>query len=207
MKKLMLMGIAILLLILLFSVAGEAVELNNLVTLPTADVMTYQGAVGGEITPDKKEVELAYKLDSRLEVGGVLNLYDNSYEIGPLVKLAMTPETKNQPAISAGIKNRDMYLVFSKTLKYGFRGHMGIGNGKYEDLFIGINKIINPVTVELSDGHKNNNSPSFPPMNLMAEYVDDAINLGVRMNLKKSYYVDIGIMDLNEIKAGFSFAF
>jgi hypothetical protein len=41
----------------------------------------------------------------------------------------------------------------------------------------------------------------------MAEYIDQEINLGLRVNFAKNIYADLGLMDLNSVKAGVSLVF
>lgn len=210
MKKLFLSFTVALAFILVFSSSGTAAALEDLVTVPTAEVLSYQGSISGVASPDRGEVEGVYSLNPDLEIGGVLRYNQNreNHNLGPLIKLALSEEEQKQPAIATGIKNSDIYLVLSKNLGYGIRGHMGSGNGRYNGLFLGINKIINPVEVEINEGESEGNlNNSIPPINLMAEYVDQEINLGMRTNLTNNLYLDLGVLNLEDLRAGVTVAF
>ena len=214
MKKNILIFTGILVLIFTMSFGTLAVSLNDVVTVPTADITGYQGLISSSVNSDTAEIEGIYRLNSNLEVGGVLDFYDKPFEdnneLGPVVKLLLSPEKGNTPAVAAGIENEAMYLVLSKDLGYGWHTHMGVGNENYDGFFVGVNKVINPeVNVNISENEDSTaeKDSSMPPMKLMAEYVNKDINLGLRMNLKNSIYLDFGVLDLDKFQAGVSVGF
>ncbi|MFW5980393.1 MAG: hypothetical protein ACOCRB_00080 [Halanaerobiaceae bacterium] len=216
MKKISLVFILSLVFTMAISGAGNTAALNDLVTVPTADMLNYQFSISGAFSPDRGEIEGVYLLDTALETGGIMEFnqkpFQDNYDIGPVIKLLLAEEEHNQPALAAGLENSDIYLVLSKNLGYGLRGHLGVGNGNLDGLFLGVNKIINPVKVDISEGESSGenreNSNNFPPVNLMAEYSNEEINLGARMNLDKNLYFDIGVINtLEDVRVGFTAAF
>ncbi|MFW5984798.1 MAG: hypothetical protein ACOCQ1_00835 [Halanaerobiaceae bacterium] len=190
----------------------QAGMINDLVTIPSADLSVRQSVISGEFYPDQYrtyDFEFVHRVNSELEVGGVLSLYENNNslreQIGLSLKYNIRPESSNQPAVSVGIKNRDLYLVMSKELVEGIRAHAGIGDGRYHNVFIGFNKIFNKNRVQIGDPEKQ--PFSFPPVNVMVEYTGREINSGLRVNLEQNFYIDLALMDFENFKAGVSFAF
>ena len=210
-----LLSISIILGVLLLVSTGSisAAVVNNLVTTPTADITAFQRVISAEVYSGRsKRAEFVYRIDPTLELGAILDLPasgHSDYNLGPKAKLLLAPEAPNQPAIAAGIQNRDIYLTLSKDLTYGIRGHAGIGNGRFSNFFIGVNKVINSGNVSIRDAAEaEEQTSSFnPPVNIMAEYVDREINLGVRTNIERHIYLELGVLDLKDFKAGISVAF
>ena len=189
--------------------SAEAAVMNDLVVAPTADIVSRQSALAFEVhTGYKYEVEFVYRMDPRLELGGVFSLYEPEYianRVGPAVKYNFMQEGPNQPAISAGIKNRDLYVVMSMHLLDNLRAHAGIGDGRYNSLFIGFNTVYNPGQVEIGD--VDSDQTATPPVNFMFEYVNRRVNCGARINLDQNMYIDLGLLNFEDFKAGFSYAF
>ena len=187
----------------------EAAVMNDLVVAPTADIISHQSAAALEVhTNYKYEFEFVYRLDPRLELGGVFSLYESEYidnQIGPSVKYNFMEEGPENPAVSAGIKNRDLYVVMSMHLLDNLRAHAGIGDGRYNSLFIGFNTVYNPGQVQIGDV-EGGQSPA-PPINFMFEYVNRSVNCGARINLDQNMYIDLGLLNFQDFKAGFSVGF
>jgi hypothetical protein len=117
-------------------------------------------------------------------------------------KYRLVPESATVPAIALGAVDLadeldidpSIYLVVSKALGafgvetggYQLRGHLGIGDGIYDDIFAGVDLIINPRLL------------------LMAEYDSNDFNFGARLGLTPEVRVDLAILD-GDFGAGISF--
>ncbi|MFW6308745.1 MAG: hypothetical protein ACOC1S_01875, partial [bacterium] len=122
MKKISLVFILSLVFTMAISGAGNTAALNDLVTVPTADMLNYQFSISGAFSPDRGEIEGVYLLDTALETGGIMEFnqkpFQDNYDIGPVIKLLLAEEEHNQPALAAGLENSDIYLVLSKNLLF-----------------------------------------------------------------------------------------
>jgi len=202
--KKVLITVLILLISVFASSFSNASNISDLILLPTADLIHENGVISAEFTPEPG-IEGIFALQSNLNIGGEINLSEGeNSELGFKVKALFFEEKEKYPAIAAGIENNDLYLVASKNLGQGLRAHMGIGNGHLEGLFIGVNKVLNPVRLESS-----NDGKAFPlPLTiLMAEYLDSNINIGARLKVKEAIYLDLALLDFNEFKTALSFSF
>lgn len=215
-KILMKFSVMFILAIFLCLAAGfssQAAVINDLVKAPTAYILAGKGEVSGLISSGQIRIRGVYMVDPRIELGGFIgkkqNGTFNDIEVGLLAKASLLEEESPNPAIAAGVKGRDLYLVMSKGLGYDVRGHLGIGNGEMGGLFIGINKLVNPISVEITEGDaaQQEKSPSMPAFNLMVEYMAGNINLGVRANLENDIYLDLGLEKLTNLRAALTLVF
>lgn len=190
---------------------GQAAVSNNLIFVPTANIISNQGAIAGEMYGDLGRFEAVYRLDPRVEIGGEIISNDNGdSDIGPLLRILFSRETADQPAFAAGLRDKDLYATVSKSLGYGVNGHIGIGDGAFDGLFVGLNKVINPVSIEIdsdSDDRSTTVTSSFPTTNLMVEYINQKVNFGARINLQNTLNLDLGVLDLDEFKLGLNYGF
>ncbi|MFP4661357.1 MAG: hypothetical protein ACLFPF_04130 [Halanaerobiales bacterium] len=188
-------------LILVLSVNVMAVD--KLLTVPFADITGGTGYIYGEMVGNSyRQFEGAYNVNSRVSAGGIISFIDNEEtDLGFLLKGVLLEETEDRPMVSVGLRMKDLYLVSSKNIGMGIRGHVGIGDGDIDGLFIGFNKVINPLTISQGD------SATLPVMNLMGEYVNEQINLGLRMTLQDNMKVDLGLLDFDQFKLGIGYDF
>ncbi|MFP4017396.1 MAG: hypothetical protein ACLFUI_10240 [Halanaerobiales bacterium] len=200
MKKL-LTSIFVIILISVFTVNTAAID--KLITVPSAEITGGQGYILGELVgSSSRHFEGVYNVNTRVSVGGIISFIDNEEtDLGFLLKGVLLEETEDGPMVSAGIRMKDLYLVTSKEIGMGIRGHVGIGDGDIDGLFIGFNKVLNPLTIS-----QGNNS-TLPLMNLMGEYVNEQVNLGLRMTLQDNMKVDLGLLDFDELKLGIGYTF
>ncbi|HBS59184.1 MAG TPA: hypothetical protein DEA44_07955, partial [Firmicutes bacterium] len=92
---------------------------------------------------------------------------------------------------------RSAYIVGSKALPLGVRVHYGLGDGRYDGVFGGIEKTINPLGVLTGDN-------AFPATTLIAEYDGDDFNVGARLSLVSGVKIDAGWQDMKDFYVGFS---
>lgn len=175
----------------------------DLISVPTADLNPGRALIRGEITfSSSRIIEGVFNINPKLEVGGIIELdRKDKAELGVRAKTLLAEETATEPAISAGIKMKDLFFVLSKNLGYGFRGHLGLGNGNLNGVFLGFSKVLNPVSIQ------GKNYRSLPAMILMGEYIDEQVNLGVRFNLQDNLKFDTALVNLNSIKLGLGYSF
>jgi hypothetical protein len=175
----------------------------DLISVPTADLNPGRALIRGEITfSSSRIIEGVFNINPKLEVGGIIELdRKDKAELGVRAKTLLAEETATEPAISAGIKMKDLFFVLSKNLGYGFRGHLGLGNGNLNGVFLGFSKVLNPVSIQ------GKNYRSLPAMILMGEYIDEQVNLGVRFNLQENIKFDTALVNLNSIKLGLGYSF
>ncbi|MDI3547059.1 MAG: hypothetical protein PWR10_711 [Halanaerobiales bacterium] len=192
--------------LLMVSGIGSTMVMEKLVTIPTADMITTKGYISGEIyNNEKKILEGIFLAHPRLEMGGMARLEkgEDDPELGLNAKTVLVDETQYEPTVAAGVKMDDIYLVMSKSFGYGIRAHLGVGNGELGGVFAGVNKVFNPVQVE---GDFQSGS-SLPTINLMGEYINDQINLGMRVDLQENLTLDFAVLDFDDLKLGLGFSF
>ncbi len=131
-------------------------------------------------------------LADNLEVGVSGFRYDNQNNKTYLnAKFALAPETILTPGLAIGVMDaastdkRSLYTVASKALPFGFRVHVGTGNGRFGGVFAGIEKTVNPISVI-----SGNNV--FPSTTLIAEYDGRTMNYGARMSVIPGLKLDAG---------------
>lgn len=180
---------------------------NGLVTVPTANMLdstelnlTYQHIGDGDL------ILGSYGLKDGLEIGGAAqwpNGLDDDGENYLLVKVNVLKEDANyMPEMSLGIVDRNLYLVASKSTNfYGIRAHFGVADKEMiEDrVFVGINKVLNPVTISSGDGSFN-----VPTTTVALEY-NDGFNLGANFDFGSGISADLGVLDFDEFTFGINF--
>ncbi|MPL68937.1 hypothetical protein SDC9_14670 [bioreactor metagenome] len=131
-------------------------------------------------------------LANRLEIGVAGFHYDKQDNETMLnAKLSLIPEKVLIPGLAVGIedatdeKDRSVYAVASKGLPLGFRIHAGVGNGRYDGLFAGIEKQLSPLGLVTGNN-------IFPATSLIAEYDGDDMNYGARISIIPGLKVDAG---------------
>lgn len=118
-------------------------------------------------------------------------------------KWSLIPETVVSPGLAIGVEDisdkgeRTAYIVGSKALPMGFRVHYGVGDGRYDGIFGGIEKTINPLGVLTGDN-------AFPATTLIAEYDGEDVNVGARLSLVPGVKIDAGWQDMKDFYVGFS---
>jgi len=180
---------------------------NGLVTVPTADMLdptelnlTYQHIGDGDL------ILGSYGLKDGLEVGGVAqwpNGLDDDGENYLLVKVNVLKEDANyMPEMSLGIVDRNLYLVASKSTDfYGIRAHLGVADKDMikDRVFVGINKVLNPVTISSGDGSFN-----VPTTTVALEY-NDGFNLGANFDFGSGISANLGVLDFDDFIFGINF--
>lgn len=110
-------------------------------------------------------------------------------------------ETSNLPGVAVGLAHESFYMVASKRLPgAGLRGHVGVGTKAYDGLFIGVSKMLNPVTVD--KGVKNT---SMPTTLLAAEYLRGGFNIGAEVLLTPELRIKVAAEDLKHVILGVNF--
>jgi hypothetical protein len=109
-------------------------------------------------------------------------------------KFSLAPETVFTPGLAVGVEDigntdkRSVYAVASKALPLGFRIHAGVGNGRFDGVFAGLEKTLNPVSVMTGNN-------AFPATTLIAEYDGKYMNFGARMSIIPGLKLDAGWRD------------
>ena len=186
----------------------RAVLNDYLILAPTSDIMSSEMAVSANVfagTRNALDLDFNYRFHPQFKVGLTLALNGEGSGFEPAVKYNLIPDQNGHPAISAGIKGRDIYMVFSTFVEQDFRVHAGVGTGQFESIFIGLNKTYEPVQVEL--GPENINEIYVPPLNVMVEFVNRKLNAGIRANIQSNLFVELAVLNLEDFKAGVSIVF
>ncbi|HHU92061.1 MAG TPA: YjbH domain-containing protein [Halanaerobiaceae bacterium] len=195
-------NIIILGLLFLLLININVLALDKLVEVPTADLVGGKGFISGELLGSThRQVSGLYNVSPSLALGGIVEFGHNYTEPGILAKLILVQEGAEQPAVAIGLQKEDLYLVASKDLGLGFRAHIGFSDASTAGLFIGFNKILNPVSINTSS------RPSLPIVNLKGEYKNSKVSFGVQMNLQENMKVDLGFVDLKEVRLGIGYLF
>lgn len=166
---------------------------TGLVSTPTADVLREGDfSLGYYHLKDGGVGVFNTSLTKNLEFGVAGFRYDHQDNKTMVnAKLGLIPEKVLVPGLAIGIedaadvKERSVYAVASKGLPLGFRIHAGVGNGRYDGVFAGIEKQISPL------GLITGNSV-FPATSLIAEYDGKDMNYGARISVVPGLKVDAG---------------
>lgn len=112
-------------------------------------------------------------------------------------KFNLNQEALLYPAVSLGIEDiegkgrRSVYGVISKTLPFGFRIHIGTGTGRFDGMFGGLEKVLNPTPIRQKQ-------VGFPVTSLLIEMDGYKMNYGLRFRLAKGLRLDAGWQGRNE---------
>jgi hypothetical protein len=167
---------------------------TGLINIPSADVLRpgqfavgyYQFKNGGVGTFDTNLVP-------NLELGVSAFHNDGQENTNNLnAKFAVLPETVLKPGLAIGGEDlgnnnqRSLYAVASKALPFGFRLHVGAGDGRFNGIFAGVEKTINPISIITGTN-------AFPTTTLLAEYDGKTMNYGVRLTIVSGLKLDAGV--------------
>lgn len=183
------------------SVNGSTGLINN----PSADVLREgQFSLGYYHLKDGGVGVFNTNLTGHLELGAAGFRYDgHDNKTVVNAKYSIAPETILSPGLAIGIEDaanineRSVYAVASKGLPFGFRVHVGTGNGRYDGVFAGIEKTISPLGLITGNN-------IFPATSLIAEYDGKNMNYGARVSVVPGLKVDAGWRD-HEAYYGISF--
>lgn len=178
---------------------------TGLINTSSADVVAKGDVSIGYYNLDNGAVgNVNIGLAKNWEIGGSFLDPDAGSRINRLnVKYRITPETVVTPGLAIGLEDagdkadRTGYIVASKALPFGFRLHYGLGNGRYDGPFGGIEKTFNPLSALTGNS-------TFPSTTLMAEYDGNDLNVGARMSLVSGVKIDAGWKDMKDFYVGFS---
>lgn len=176
--------------------AAAAPSINGstgLINTPSADVLREgQFSLGYYNTREGGVGIFNTNIAPNLEIGVAGFRYDNESNKNYLnAKFSIMPETVLSPGLAVGVEDaagetdRSYFAVASKGLPLGFRIHAGVGNGRYDGLFAGIEKTINPVSILTGNS-------TFPATTLIAEYDGRDMNYGARMSIIPGLKLDAG---------------
>lgn len=166
---------------------------TGLINTPSADVLREgQFSLGYYNTREGGVGVFNTNVAPNLEIGVAGFRYDNQSNKNYLnAKFGLLPETVLSPGLAIGVEDaadktdRSYYAVASKGLPLGFRIHAGVGSGRYDGFFAGVEKTINPVSVLTGNS-------AFPATTLIAEYDGRDMNYGARMSIIPGLKLDAG---------------
>lgn len=107
------------------------------------------------------------------------------------LKYALKQEGVLTPGLAIGVEDlagkqdRTFYAVASKGLPLGIRLHVGVGNGRYDGAFAGIEKRLIPLA----------RGGIFPDMSVIAENDGHHMNYGLRLALSPGLKASAGWLD------------
>lgn len=172
------------------SVNGPTGLINN----PTADVLRDgQISLGYYNLKNGGVGSFNTNIAPNLEIGVAGFRYDGQDNENYVnAKFSLVRETVLTPGFSigaediAGRSQRSVYAVASKGLPFGFRIHAGTGNGRFNGVFAGIEKTINPLSIITGNN-------AFPATTLIAEYDGKDMNYGARLSIVPGLKLDAGV--------------
>lgn len=166
---------------------------TGLINTPSADVLR-----GGQISLGYYHLKdggvgiFNTNIAPNLEIGVAGFRYDGQQSKNFVnVKFGLMPETVLTPGVALGVEDmgnadkRSAYVAASKTLPFGFRIHAGVGNGRFNGMFAGLEKTINPVSILTGNN-------AFPATSLIAEYDGKNMNYGARISILSGLKLDAG---------------
>ncbi|MGM0437599.1 MAG: hypothetical protein ACQEQD_04970 [Bacillota bacterium] len=215
MKKLIYISIALVLILTAVNGVGEAALSDNLVLVPEASIVERTGEISGDLILDEGlgngKLSGVFKLTPWLEAGVVVREGTQNNELGfdPLVKTIIINEYNYGLDLAAGLRGEDLYITGAKTLDYGLRGHFGVGNGRFDRIFVGLTKVLNTNDIEITEEETENNDAfsSLPPVKASIEFMNGRFNLGFRANITNQLKAELSVLNLNRLKTGLSYSF
>ncbi len=92
------------------------------------------------------------------------------------VKLSLKPESVLTPGVAVGAESGgSLYGVASKFLPGGYRLHLGVGSGRFDGVFGGIEKVLNPPHFS-----KDKASNAQPTLRVVADFDGHGLQYGLR---------------------------
>lgn len=135
-----------------------------------------------------------------LEVGLGSKGFREGATIYPILKFRLLGEAVDLPAVAVGLEGQALYVAASKRLmSSGPRAHLGFGTGRLNGIFVGVDHVLNPVTISSGSGFQA------PITTAIGEYVGGAFNIGARFDFPKGLSFSIGLLDTSRLSAGVSF--
>lgn len=182
--------------LLIAAPAGAAPSLNGstgMINNPTAAVLQEgQISLGYYHLKDGRVGVFDANIGGHMEVGVAGFRYNDREDKNCVnAKWGVVPETILTPGLAVGAEDiantdkRTLYAVASKSLPFGFRLHVGMGNGRYDGAFAGIEKTVNPIGMITG-------SNTFPATTFMAEYDGHGMNYGARLSIVPGVKLDAG---------------
>ncbi len=175
---------------------------TGLLNIPTADVNPVQRLdLGLHQERSHAALTATYGVLDALEAGIGVHGLNKDTKLSANVKVALTEETAQTPAVAIGVSGVDSntyYMVASKYLGgLGVRGHLGIGKGRVNGLFAGVSKVLNPVTVSTSERRMHT-----PMTTLMGEWDGSALNVGADFAFSSGFSVRLMLEDMDSFSFG-----
>lgn len=169
---------------------------TGMITNPTADVLREgQFSLGYFHFQNKTSGTIEFNLADRLEVG-VARVQQDARGVDSVfnAKYSLLSETLVAPGLAVGAETgvnggqRSLFAVASKGLPLGLRLHAGVGNGRFDGAFAGLEKTWNPV------GAVTGNNV-FPATTLLVEFDGRRMNYGARLAILPGLKVSAGWQD------------
>lgn len=169
-------------------IAASAAEAAPTVTgstgmthVPTADVLRDgHFSLGYHHLEDAESFSVGYGMSNAWEISAAALDHDQrSRDLYLNTKFSLMSEDVMRPGIAVGMEDildeeeRTYYAVASKALPLGLRIHAGIGDGRYDGVFGGIEKTFNPLGIT--------GSSIFPATTVSAEYDGEEMIYGLRL--------------------------
>lgn len=180
---------------------------NSLLSIPTADVGRYGDlALGYSLEGEYGIFGATYGLTDQVQVGVAALTRDySSVKFAGTVKVKVRDESSEQPGVALGLADDSVYAVVSKRILGApdFRGHVGFGAGDLDGLFLGLTKVVNPVSIS----QNSKGGQSAPVVTLMAEMVRRQLNFGARLAFTKDFEVDLGVKGGGNLHMGLHYTF
>ncbi len=166
---------------------------SGMIRIPSADVLrSNEFSTGYYYWQDGGAAVAAVGLPPNIEVSASVPWQNGSPGIWNVnAKFSLNQEMLLIPAVAVGLENiagqspTSIYGVISKSLPYGYRIHLGAGNGRFSGFFGAIEKVLNPT--------KLRKKPSgFPVTSIIAEMDGRKMNYGARIRLAHGLRLDAG---------------
>ena len=172
---------------------------TGMIRIPTADVLqTGHFAAGYYYWRDHGAAVAALGLPAGIEISAAAPWYNgNSAQWNVNAKINLTQESLLTPGVSVGIEDmggqqqQSFYGVVSKSLPFGLRVHLGVGNGRFRGAFGALEKVLNPHSLRKK-------ASGFPVTSIIVEMDGRKMNYGARMSLARGLRLDAGWLGREE---------
>ncbi|CUH95545.1 hypothetical protein P22_1616 [Propionispora sp. 2/2-37] len=170
---------------------------TGLINTPSSEILSEGQLSLGYYHLKNQDIKiLNIGISPNMEIGVAQYNYDQEPTDTVLnIKYNILKENLLTPGLSAGLEDiaacseRSGYVVMSKQLPLGIKINAGIGNGRFDGAFAGIEATFSPLPLLPTDGD------FFPTTTLMAERVGHTTNWGLRMAIVPGVKAEAGRRD------------
>lgn len=173
--------------------------------IPTSEVLG-PGRLKLSVYEDEESIargsllSVGYGVAQGVEVGLVAPL-EHEGDLTPFGKVGFAPAWAPGTALAAGVSGSSPFVVASHYVgPADLTLHAGVGDNRYDGLFLGFEKVLNPVAVRRAG------TLGPPLVSLTVEYLREAVAAGVELEFAPALAASLGVETGGSVLAGVEFS-